>query len=470
MFPPSFFAPSYFPASFFPEAGSGSGSGVGPAASPYFAPSYFPATFFAPAYFPDGGSGSGSGAPPATSPFFAATFFPPAYFAPTYFPSFGTGFPGDLSYRDTVLATPNVLAYYELTETFGTVAADSVGVHPLTYSGAYTLASPPLVTGGLAATFARSGSGEASGPHSFPALSSTIEFWFNPSDTATSRQGLVFNGSGFNGVGVFLNRESTTSGEICVLYQNVNWFETGFFAAAGRTYQVVLTIDNGWNPSVYVNGFLVFSGVSTPPLPPVNGFSIGTEFTTPANGFSGVIDDVSVYSSVLTPAQILSHYLIGTGVPVPPTSFPDLVAAVVARLRGTPAVTALLGETARGKKIWVDQALGSPKLPWIVVDRPELTHGYSSGGNFIARGEITLHLYAAGSVAAQALSDAITKGEPGDPPGALDDPPLVWRGGRLMKFRLSRPAFDEPASPGVGVPIAYHRVLTFGVMYSGQIL
>lgn len=53
-------------------------------------------------------------------------------------------------------------------------------------------------------------------------------------------------------------------------------------------------------------------------------------------GFQGPIDEVAVYAKALTPAQLLAHYLNGSGITVPPVSYKSLVlgdgAVVYARL------------------------------------------------------------------------------------------------------------------------------------------
>lgn len=181
-------------------------------------------------------------------------------------------------------------------------------------------------------------------------------------------------------------------------------------------------------------------------------------------GLTGIASPMPSYPP--TPAFLLLFQAPQTPVPLPP----DLVAAVAARLRATPVVASLLGEVPGVRKaLWVDEALGTPALPWVVLKKFDFRRRFTSGGNFVAYGSIMVELNAASSIQAQTLSDAIHKGQPGDPPGALDDPPLVWRGGRLMKFRASDSSFGDFTSPSVGVAAAYQRTLVFDVMFSGQI-
>jgi hypothetical protein len=150
---------------------------------------------------------------------------------------------------------------------------------------------------------------------------------------------------------------------------------------------------------------------------------------------------------------------------------PSLVASVVARLRSYAggAVAAALGDSAATPKVWKDQALVSPALPWVRVEKPRGVREYTGLGNFIERGTLQLSVFAATSTQAQSLSDLVAKGEPGAAPGALDDPPLLFKGGRLMKFRLSRPSFEAASTPAAGSPVAYHRVLIFDYWFSGNI-
>lgn len=159
--------------------------------------------------------------------------------------------------------------------------------------------------------------------------------------------------------------------------------------------------------------------------------------------------------------------------PAGPTLAPDLVAAVIARLRSYSggSVASAFGDVAGPgtARFWAGNVLGSPALPWLRVERPMSRRRFFSEANFIETGQLQISLFAVGSTRAQALSDLIAKGEPGDAPGALDDPPLMFRGGRLMKFRLSPSSAGWAGGPGVGTPGVYQRVLLFDYEFSGQI-
>ena len=120
----------------------------------------------------------------------------------------------------------------------------------------------------------------------------------------------------YNGVPIFAN--VTTSG-----FANTAF--TGSTIAPGVFHHLVGTFNNGV-ARIYVNGAFMSSGsgggatlldAGTPAA-----LNIGREFATLAGlsdrGFPGVIDEVAVYQSVLTPAQVLAHY--NGGLCLPPTA------------------------------------------------------------------------------------------------------------------------------------------------------
>jgi hypothetical protein len=148
----------------------------------------------------------------------------------------------------------------------------------------------------------------------------------------------------------------------------------------------------------------------------------------------------------------------------------SLIAAVLAQLRAWDggAVPQALGETGAVAKVWVGEVMVSPGLPWVRLEKPIGTREYMAGGSFIERGQFQVSVFAAGSLQAQTIADLIAKTAPGDAPGALDNPPLVWRTGKLMKFVTRTTSFPVPDSPAVGSAVAFQRVLLFDYWYSGS--
>lgn len=217
-----------------------------------------------------------------------------------------------MSYDATILATAGLVHYWKLDEASGTSAADAVGSDALTIAGGVTLSSAPLVSGGTAAmTFARASSGRASRGSSYGATSASYECWFRSSDAATDRQCLLFNGSGTNGFGLFING-GAVNGHLYYLRQNVGWHDTAYIPAtwAAWPHHLVLTLDGSGFAKVYVDGLLTIT-VGAAPNAPTAGFVVGAETASGTNGFGGTIDDVAVYSATLTAATVLEHYQAG---------------------------------------------------------------------------------------------------------------------------------------------------------------
>jgi hypothetical protein len=211
-----------------------------------------------------------------------------------------------LSYSQAVLATAGLIHYWKLDETTGASAADSAGTDALTIAGGVTLGADPLVPGGTAMTFSRAGSGRLSRATSYGTTGASYECWFRSSDATSDRQGILFNGSGSNGFGIFVNGGST-NGHLYYLKQSLAWNDTGYTPGTTRTHHLVLTMDGSATARIYVDAVLVvtFSGA---PNTASGGFTVGGENST-GGQFSGTIDEVSVYSATLSAATILDHYL-----------------------------------------------------------------------------------------------------------------------------------------------------------------
>ena len=133
-----------------------------------------------------------------------------------------------------------------------------------------------------------------------------------------------------------------SSGVFSVMF----YTSTGFYQASGttvavinETYHIVGTLEDEV-ASIYVNG--VLEGTIAAPGTPVtnaNAFCIGPDPGI-ANGWWGVVDEVALYSSALSPARVLAHYEAGAPLDIvaPVLSVDSVDATRISRVPGKDAV------------------------------------------------------------------------------------------------------------------------------------
>jgi hypothetical protein len=241
------------------------------------------------------------------------------------------GAPPHLTYAAAVMAD-GPIAYYRLDETSGTVALDSSG-HGLhgSYGPRVTHSAAGLLTGDSngAASFS-GGNWTRDGLILVPASSLlqpsravTVELWVQqsalnpdgailidygdpgpqvPEDPA---YGLLIYKSAFN---AFLWTDVSSAGP---------GYGTGTQPGVGQPYHVVETFD-GMSVRVYVNGLLettipvtgtLYFAASNGGLG-IGGTTIGTNTDLV---FAGTLDEVAIYGTALSAAQVAKHYAAGTG-------------------------------------------------------------------------------------------------------------------------------------------------------------
>ncbi|HUA64385.1 MAG TPA: LamG-like jellyroll fold domain-containing protein [Alphaproteobacteria bacterium] len=179
-----------------------------------------------------------------------------------------------------------------------------------------------------AVTFNSSGQTFAFVPRSTPALTLvppfTLEAWFMPQ---TSVYGVILGEGG----GASLNGGSTYGGfqfgwaannqtkfELQLYHHGINAYSavdtpTGY--GVGNWYHFVATYDTQSNATIYINGMAVASGKlayvpdTWSPVTIGNGKWNGL---TGARGVSGTIDELAVYTNLLSAADIAAHFAAGT--------------------------------------------------------------------------------------------------------------------------------------------------------------
>ena len=219
----------------------------------------------------------------------------------------------------------------------GATLVDSMGRHDGIYTnqGGLTVGNAGAVAGGIAGTAAHFNGDRSAGiiPY-FSALGGqnlSIEMWVKTTNTTAS----AASGSSF---------DLTTSSGCGVGSSSGRWVGN-FGDGAGTLYTYGQVLGSqapgvvGWDPTIYPNQWthvvityggtgnanlpyqIYVNGVSdgyihglgaVPPLNPSAAFVIGGLGTNssglPLNAFNGSVDEVAVYRTVLTSAQILKHY------------------------------------------------------------------------------------------------------------------------------------------------------------------
>lgn len=142
-------------------------------------------------------------------------------------------------------------------------------------------------------------------------------------------------------------------------------------------------------------------------------------------------------------------------------SDPDIIAAVVSQLRAynSAEIPTALGEAGSVYKIWVDEALGAPALPWVRIT--EIAEPLSSESpeddeviHWIAEhAQIQISVFASKKTQARTLRNLIVK--------SLNDQDLTNDEAAVMYFRVDSqggPFIDDVAP---GQPAVYHAFATF---------
>lgn len=217
----------------------------------------------------------------------------------------GAAPPPASAYRDAVLATPGLVAYWRLGERTGGVAVDEKGANPGTYSGAFTLGDLGALAGDPDTSAGFNGAtGEMTAPAGGLGAAGTLEGWFDwragvavlRDHTAGGGWILVYN----NGGGLSYRVGGTT-------------FNTGRTVASvqGVWHHVAVT-KNAGSVSFYLDGALLHSGSgagATAPVMPWHVMRNGT-FAQHAQGHA---DEVAVYGVALPASTITQHWNAGHG-------------------------------------------------------------------------------------------------------------------------------------------------------------
>ena len=224
-----------------------------------------------------------------------------------------------LSYADEVLAD-SPWGYYKLDEASGSNAADSSGNgRNATYVGGITYSSTPIITGSSKSVWMDGVDGtgvKVSSTQWMASANASVEGWFYPWDVSATGNGHWFwaetsGGRGSVGYGY------TASGDLWV-YGNVAGDKRNFFTgtiSANTAYHIVITFSSFQLTSgvatLYVNGVAdatTFTGQFSNGGEATIPFGFGLDHSAWGTATKGAVDDVAIYTSVLSATRVLAHY------------------------------------------------------------------------------------------------------------------------------------------------------------------
>lgn len=231
---------------------------------------------------------------------------------------------GATSYYDTIIADSPV-AYWRLGESAGAVAQEDSDTYDMDYVGSPTLGSTGLINDAdTAVTF--NGSSQYAwwtGTHFRSGdTQGSIELWFKTSASAT--QWIFHAGNdGVVGVGPYMGIVILSTGAIRFQVDKADsgasFIETNTTGYNDGAEHHVVATSNGTTWKLYVDGSeasVTLTGSNTGDwfgdLVSNDNVAIAAAKNDTVSGyFNGVVDEVAIYSSVLSSAAISDHYNAG---------------------------------------------------------------------------------------------------------------------------------------------------------------
>ena len=213
------------------------------------------------------------------------------------------------TYSSVVLATSGLVSYWRLDESSGTNANDSMSTNDGTYTGGYTLSASGALAGDTnKATTLNGSTGRIAvgNPAALRLSTGTIEAWIKTSNAGTSWRDIVSKDNAYT---------LLAKANILGTYD----FNTGADRATSLNiadnawHHVVVTFQSGVTngTKVYSDGTLLLTTTITVTSQTGN-FVIGSWKGTD-EFWTGAIDEVAMYSGVLTASTISDHYVSGRG-------------------------------------------------------------------------------------------------------------------------------------------------------------
>ena len=206
------------------------------------------------------------------------------------------------------------VAYYRLGETTGTVAKDEIGAHTGTYGGPVVLGSTGLVTNDSNTGIEINGNGQYLSVPSMPSVK-TVSVIIKLNNYSTGPYGLNtvlgFDGNGAGGPSIYQGKFKMWTG---------NRYLSGSISPQLNTTYHMVYVYGATSLKWYINGALDYTG---PMLVVGNLISFG-QHPFSSDALYGTLDEVAVFGTELTEAQIQDLYRAKMGYPTsPPVTYEE---------------------------------------------------------------------------------------------------------------------------------------------------
>jgi uncharacterized protein YdeI (BOF family) len=232
--------------------------------------------------------------------------------------------PAGTPYSDAVMGTTGLAGYWRLDDSTALTACDALDANPGTYSSGVTVGQAGALAGDSdkAARFNGSSTGKVSVP-STTSLSTadtfSIEAWVKRGTTGSTQVIATKQGSAWT---LLLNASNRL-----VLQSNTTNVSTSTAAVADTTtWHHVVATKSGTAVKLYIDGSDVTGTVTNRTLAN-NTLAVLFGGGASSSFFNGTLDDVALYRTVLSPAQVTNHFLLGRAAcPVSSGSYATAVA------------------------------------------------------------------------------------------------------------------------------------------------
>lgn len=224
-----------------------------------------------------------------------------------------------MAYADEVLADSPV-GYWRLGDASGTNANDEISTNDGTYAGGFTLAVTGALTGDTDTAVTLNGTdGRVTIPATFPTLAAsdmTCEAWIKTAATGTAGQmifGAYQTASPFPGWG-FIFQQGTADGKLGFFdATSALWRKSTGTITDTNWHHVAVTVSSGGSTTFYIDGTAAGTVAGNAPNSFTGPKAIGSTGNNVTSAlFNGTLDEVAVYSTVLSGTRILAHYTAGT--------------------------------------------------------------------------------------------------------------------------------------------------------------